>query len=152
MDSWVPSLIATLFCLVVGGNQYRLSDLGKNQAKETKRLDERITTDTAKSEERQQNEHKSLSADINMVSSRLTTRIEQISKDVVFTDVFIQHEKVDETNAKHNEKMFELLEKQLEGVVSSNTNEHSRLGEKLDDIPRMIREEIQNAMKQGEKS
>lgn len=146
MDAWVPSLIATLFCLVVGGNQYRLGDLGKSQAKESKRLDERITTETAKSEERQLNEHKSLSVDINMVSKRLTDRIEQISNDVVFTDVFAQHEKIDETNAKHNEKMFELLEKKLESVVASNTTEHDRLSEKMDEIPKMIREEIRNAL------
>lgn len=152
MDAWVPSLIATMFCLVVGGNQYRLNDLGKNQTKETKRLDERITVETAKSEERQQIEHKSLSVDINMVSKRLTDRIEQISKDVVFTDVFIQHEKVDESNAKHNEKMFGLFEKQLESIASSHTTEHVRLSEKIDGIPKMIREEIKNAMKQGEKS
>ena len=147
MDSWVPSLIATMFCLVVGGNQYRLNDLGKNQTNDIKRLDKRITTETAKSEERQQIEHKSLSADINMVSKRLTDRLEQISKDVVFTDVFVQHEKVDETNAKHNEKMFSLLEKHLESVVDSNTKEHSRLSEKIDAMPSMIREEIKTAMK-----
>lgn len=152
MESWVPSLIGTLFCLILGGNQYRLNDIAKTQASTTKRLDDRVTSETAKLEERLNHSRLSLNEDINQVSSRLAGDIKSIEKGVVFNDVFEQHEKIDELNTKHNEKMFDLIEKRLEASATTNTKEHNRLYEKIDDIPQLIRDEIKNAMLQGGES
>lgn len=146
MDIWL-GLFITLFGLILAGNQYRLNDVNKSQSSETLRLDTRITEELIRLDERLKGINDTLLTDLNQISSRISTRVDQISTDVVFKDVFEQHEKIEEVNAKHNEKMFRLLEKQLENFTKTNTEEIKRLLEKMDKIPQIIKEEIDRSIK-----
>jgi len=81
------------------------------------------------------------------VAARLTDRIKDVEKGVVYKDYFGQYKETQDARYDAVVKMQDLLKEQMKALSTANTTEHNRICGKLDSIPGMLQEEIRNTFK-----